>query len=84
MLHRQHRRRDASENEATKYIMFEDNRWYHIKVRGRRARIEAWVDARQKYVDVDTTEKKISMRLGEMKVGATRNCGLPTRAALEK
>lgn len=60
---------DASLNETTKYIKFDQNRWYHIKVRVAKARIEAWIDA-DNMVDLDTTGKKISMRLGEIEESA--------------
>jgi hypothetical protein len=56
---------DASMNETTKYLKFEDDRWYRVKVRVTRTLIEAWIDA-NKMVDLETTGKTISMRLGEI------------------
>jgi 3-keto-disaccharide hydrolase len=53
---------DASENETTKYQEFENGRWYAIRVRVTRERIEAWIDERQ-MVDVETKDRRISIRL---------------------
>jgi 3-keto-disaccharide hydrolase len=73
---------DASLNETTKYVKFDENRWYHIKVRVTKARIEAWVDS-DKMVDLDTAEKKISMRLGEIEESEPFGiASYQTRAAL--
>ncbi len=73
---------DASMNETTKYIKFDNHRWYHVKVRVTKARIEAWIDADQ-MADVDTTGKKISMRLGEIEESAPFGiAAFQTRAAL--
>src|SRR6266700_3588970 len=35
---------DASENETTKFMNFEQDRWYRIRLRVTEARIEAWID----------------------------------------
>ena len=56
---------DASENETTKSYNFDKNRWFHIRARVTRAKIEAWIDA-DKVADVELAEKKISMRPGEI------------------
>jgi len=56
---------DASQNETTKYIKFDENRWYHLKVRVTKAKIETWIDS-EKIVDLDTTGKKIDLRFGEI------------------
>lgn len=56
---------DASQNETTKFIRFEENRWYRIRVRVTSNRIETWIDDDQ-VVNLDTTEKKIAMRSGEI------------------
>jgi hypothetical protein len=52
---------DASENETTKYQEFESNRWYAIRVRVTKNKIEAWIDQKQ-MVDVDTDGVRISIR----------------------
>lgn len=56
---------DASENETTKYVTFNNGQWYHIRVRVTSKKIEAWID-NDKMVDVDWTDKKISCRPGEI------------------
>lgn len=56
---------DASENETTKYFNAEQGKWYRIRMRVTQSRIEAWID-KQKFVDVDTTDKRISLRPGEI------------------
>lgn len=58
---------DASENETSKFMTFESRRWYRIRLRITERRIQAWVDA-EKLVDVDTTDKKISLRPGDIEL----------------
>ncbi|HVV71081.1 MAG TPA: DUF1080 domain-containing protein [Verrucomicrobiae bacterium] len=58
---------DASENETTKYRNFESRRWYRIRLRVTEKRIQAWIDA-DKLVDVDTSDKKISLRPGDIEL----------------
>ena len=56
---------DASENETSKFIKFDNNRWYRIRVRVTPGRIEAWLDDVQE-VNLETKDHKISMRTGEI------------------
>lgn len=56
---------DASENETSKFIKFDNNRWYRIRVRVTPGRIEAWLDDVQE-VNLETKDHKISMRSGEI------------------
>jgi hypothetical protein len=58
---------DASENETTKFVGFEKGRWYRIRLRVTEARIEAWID-NKKMANVVTTEKKISLRPGDIEL----------------
>lgn len=58
---------DASENETSKYVNFENGRWYRIRLRITEARIEGWID-KDKLIDVVTTDKKISLRPGEIEL----------------
>jgi hypothetical protein len=58
---------DASENETTKFRAFEKDRWYQIRVRVTKAKIEAWID-QEKMVDVVTTDRKVSVRAGEIEL----------------
>jgi len=52
---------DAANNETTKVAEFEKNRWYAVKVRVEPKKIQAWID-NEKYVDVDTSERRIGIR----------------------
>jgi len=51
----------ADENETTGVIDFERNRWYKIRLRVTKEKIEAWVD-KEKIVDVETKDRKIDLR----------------------
>jgi hypothetical protein len=53
---------DASSNETTQYMNFEKERWYKVRLRVVPNKIQAWIDA-EKIIDVDTTDRKISVRL---------------------
>lgn len=52
---------DASENETTKYQEFESGHWHVIRVRVTKDKIEAWLD-KQQMVDLDTKDRRISVR----------------------
>lgn len=56
---------DASMNETTRFMRFDPDRWYLIRLRVTAARIEAWID-KDKVIDLETTDKRISMRPGEI------------------
>lgn len=58
---------DASENETTKFLKFDQNRWYRIRARVTPKKIEAWLDDEQ-VVNVETEGKKIDMRPGEIEL----------------
>jgi hypothetical protein len=73
--------RDASENETTQRIGFDDRRWYAVRVRVTSSGIQAWLDDRR-IIDVVITGRKISVR---PEVDASRPLGVAayrTRAAL--
>jgi hypothetical protein len=53
---------DASANETSTSKEFKPNQWYRIRIRVTRDRIQAWIDD-EKPVDVDTTGKRISIRI---------------------
>lgn len=52
---------DASQNETSQWIDYDNGRWYRIRVRVTEHRIEAWLDDKQ-IVDADTTDRKVSIR----------------------
>jgi hypothetical protein len=66
---------DASENETSKFMNFENGRWYKIRVRITKKKIEAWID-KDKVVDVVTTDRKITVRPGEIE--ASQPFGIAT------
>jgi len=58
---------DASENETTKFMNFDQGRWYRIRLRVMEGKIQAWID-QDKVVDVVTTGKRISVRPGDIEM----------------
>src|SRR5207249_2729718 len=58
---------DASDNESTKFLNFDQGRWYRIRLRVTEKKIEGWVD-QEKLVDVVTTGKRISLRPGDIEL----------------
>ena len=54
---------DASENDTTKYLKFDKNKWYKVKVEVRPERIKAWID-NDEMVNVNTADSKIDVRPG--------------------
>ncbi|MDB6053829.1 MAG: hypothetical protein JWN25_1352 [Verrucomicrobiales bacterium] len=69
---------DASENETTKFLYFEDKRWYHIRLAVLANRMQVWID-KDKVIDVNTTGKKISLRSGE--IALSKPLGFATYSA---
>ncbi len=58
---------DASENETTKFLTFPTNKWHRIQLRVTRARIAVRLDDEPMLlIDQDITDRKISMRFGEI------------------
>jgi hypothetical protein len=53
---------DASMNETSINQEFKTDQWYRLRIRVSQKRIEAWID-REKIVDLDTTDHKISIRI---------------------
>jgi hypothetical protein len=53
---------DAANNETAKSMEFKQNQWYHLRVQVRPNRIRAWIDD-ERMVNVDTTERHISIRM---------------------
>lgn len=52
---------DASSNETTKHMSFDNGKWYAVRLRVMPNKIQAWIN-NDKVVDVDTTDRKISTR----------------------
>lgn len=75
--------RDASENKTTKYMAFDDNRWYRIRVRVSADRIQTWIDDKR-VVDQEIRGRRITIR---PEVDLCKPLGISswqTRAALRK
>jgi hypothetical protein len=53
--------RDAAENETTKKISFEKNRWYHIRLLVTDESIKSWIDSVE-VIDFTIGNKKLSIR----------------------
>jgi hypothetical protein len=53
---------DASENETTRILRFENGKWYHVRLRVVPNRIQAWLDD-EDLVDVDITDRNIDIRI---------------------
>lgn len=68
---------DASMNETRKDKEFKPDQWYRIRIRVAQKKIEAWIDA-EKMVDLDTTDRKISIRI---ECNASRPFGISTYQA---
>jgi hypothetical protein len=64
---------DASVNETTRTMDFDNGRWYRVRVRVTPAKIECWIDE-TKVADVALAGRKISLRPGE--IGRSRPFGL--------
>jgi sugar phosphate isomerase/epimerase len=58
---------DASENETTQFVKFENGRWYRIRLRVVPGKIEGWIDD-ERMVNLDTEGKRIGMRAGEIEL----------------
>jgi hypothetical protein len=56
---------DASENETTKFLFFEQDRWYPVRMRVTPEKLEAWIDG-EKLVDVVITDREVTVRAGEI------------------
>jgi hypothetical protein len=52
---------DASENETSQSIAFEERRWYDVRIRVTPAKIQAWLDERQ-IIDQTITGRRIYTR----------------------
>jgi hypothetical protein len=53
---------DASVNETSTSRELKRDRWYRIRIRVSRKKIEAWID-KEKVVDLDTTDRTLTIRI---------------------
>ena len=86
---------DASENDTGTYREFENRRWYAIRLRVTRTRIQAWIDEKQA-VDANIRGHEIAVRPGDIELcrplglaswdtgAALRNVRIRTLEAAEK
>jgi len=58
---------DAAENDTGDVYVFEDGRWYSIKLRVQEKRIRVWINDKEQ-IDADTTDRKVGMRIGEIEM----------------
>jgi hypothetical protein len=52
---------DAANNDTTKYMTFDNGKWYAVRVRVTGTNISCWID-KEKVVDADTRDRRISIR----------------------
>jgi len=55
---------DAANNETTRFVSFENGKWYHVRLRVTPNRIQAWLqeEGEEPLVDIDITDRKIDTR----------------------
>jgi len=56
---------DAANNETTRFVSFENGKWYHVRLRVTPNRIQAWLDeeGEEPLVDIDIAGRKIDTRI---------------------
>jgi hypothetical protein len=60
---------DASENDTTEYVRFDDDVWYRVRLRVTPKKIEAWLDD-TKLIDQGIEGRRVHMRFGEIELSA--------------
>ena len=65
---------DASENPTTSFRKFDSGKWYKVRLRVTKDRLNAWLDG-EEIVDADIVDKKISVRI---EVSPSKPLGLAT------
>lgn len=58
---------DASNNSTTRFLRFELDQWYRLRLRVSGTNISAWIDG-DRVIDADTRERNISLRLGDIEL----------------
>ena len=56
---------DASENDTTKFLGYDKDKWFRIRMKVTPAKLETWID-NDKVVDQELKDRRISMRFGEI------------------
>src|SRR2546430_17045078 len=56
---------DAAKNETTKYKKLAPRRWYRLRLRVTKEKIETWIDD-EKIVDQSIVDRRISLRPGDI------------------
>ena len=56
---------NASENETTEFKKYDNGKWYAVRVRVSKAKLEAWIDQEQ-VVNLELEGKQLGMRVGEI------------------
>lgn len=60
---------DASENDTTDFIRFDNNKWYKVRLKVTPTKIETWLDG-DKLIDQDLKDRRVHMRFGEIELSA--------------
>jgi hypothetical protein len=60
---------NASENETTQFKKYDNGKWYAVRVRVAKDKLEAWMD-KEKVVDLELEGKQLAMRVGEIESSA--------------
>ena len=58
---------DASENDTGDAYVFEDKKWYDIRLRVTEEKLQVWLDDKM-VIDTDVEGRKVSMRFGEIEM----------------
>ena len=58
---------DASENETGDAFIFDDDRWYDVRLRVTESELMVWIDDEQ-VIDCEVEGRKIGMRFGEIEM----------------
>ena len=58
---------DASENETGDAYVFEDKKWYDVRLRVTEKKLQVWLDDKM-VIDTDVEGRKVSMRFGEIEM----------------
>jgi hypothetical protein len=58
---------DASENDTGDAYVFEDGKWYDVKLRVTEEKLQVWLDDKM-VIDSDVEGRKVSMRFGEIEM----------------